>query len=426
MSNRSIIKQENNDSLHEHTPENHKRRQSFKSSLALKHSDHSQTHAQEHPVVSPPSGHDVSSTTAATTASGNRPPPPPRTAFMIFSDSTNSQSKGTSQNSKDINLNVDAERWRVLSPNEKSFWEDQAREEKLRYIRAKTAFVPTPSCIPKRRAKKHPLAPKRPMSAFLKYSLSRRRAVKADNPDMNNTDISRLLGEMWRNAHEEEKRPYVEEELKERNKYKKEISKWRLIQKKKEMDDELNDHLENSLETAHLKPTVETPIAGKSIHGRPSSEDFCFSSDDRPNISYHQSSYASAPRNNDVTEDGNHYRYPSPAVGRREMCSYHPHREEQMNSLNNFQQGTPDNYRGQDFVNNNHHSYFPPRERAHYNHGLELNHSRPTSSPNFEGTFDERHRFEDNSVPVHYNQQNNEHLYYHHEGNHLAWEYDHP
>lgn len=53
------------------------------------------------------------------------------------------------------------------------------------------------------------------MSAFLKYSLSRRKAVKANNPDMNNTDISRLLGEMWRNAHEDEKKPYVEEELRE-------------------------------------------------------------------------------------------------------------------------------------------------------------------------------------------------------------------
>ena len=53
------------------------------------------------------------------------------------------------------------------------------------------------------------------MSAFLKYSLSRRKGVKADNPDMNNTDISRLLGEMWRNARKDEKRPYVEEELQE-------------------------------------------------------------------------------------------------------------------------------------------------------------------------------------------------------------------
>jgi len=38
--------------------------------------------------------------------------------------------------------------------------------------------------IPKRRAKKDPRAPKRPMSAFLKYSKTRRSKVKEDNPDM--------------------------------------------------------------------------------------------------------------------------------------------------------------------------------------------------------------------------------------------------
>lgn len=53
------------------------------------------------------------------------------------------------------------------------------------------------------------------MSAFLKYSMSRRSTVKNENPDMNNTDISRLLGEMWRNASEDEKKPYREVELKE-------------------------------------------------------------------------------------------------------------------------------------------------------------------------------------------------------------------
>ncbi len=83
------------------------------------------------------------------------------------------------------------------------------------YHVAKASFIPTPESLPKRRAKKHPLAPKRPMSAFLKFSLNRRKSVKAGHPDMNNTDISRLLGEMWRNASEEEKRPYVETELKE-------------------------------------------------------------------------------------------------------------------------------------------------------------------------------------------------------------------
>jgi len=65
------------------------------------------------------------------------------------------------------------------------------------------------------------MAPKRPMSAFLKYSQTRRKLVRKENPHMSNTDISRLLGEMWRNAGEEEKRSYEEQERKERAKYKK-------------------------------------------------------------------------------------------------------------------------------------------------------------------------------------------------------------
>mmetsp|Transcript_42533 Transcript_42533/g.102862 ORF Transcript_42533/g.102862 Transcript_42533/m.102862 type:complete len:104 (+) Transcript_42533:31-342(+) len=54
------------------------------------------------------------------------------------------------------------------------------------------------------------------MSAFLKYSQTRRAKVKQDNPDMSNTDVSRLLGEMWRNASPRERSPYVEQEERER------------------------------------------------------------------------------------------------------------------------------------------------------------------------------------------------------------------
>ena len=44
---------------------------------------------------------------------------------------------------------------------------------------------------------------------------------------MGNTDVSRLLGEMWRNASEKEKAPYVEQEEKERAAYKEEVKKFR-------------------------------------------------------------------------------------------------------------------------------------------------------------------------------------------------------
>jgi HMG (high mobility group) box len=65
------------------------------------------------------------------------------------------------------------------------------------------------------------------MSAFLKYSQKRRQEVKEANPEMNNTDISRLLGEMWRAAEASEKEPYVESEKVERAMYNAAIATWR-------------------------------------------------------------------------------------------------------------------------------------------------------------------------------------------------------
>ena len=104
-----------------------------------------------------------------------------------------------------------------------------------------------PWVVPKRRAKKHPLAPKRPMSAFLKFSQKRRSMVKERNPDMSNTDVSRLLGEMWRNASAAERAPYVEQEELERAAYKSEIQKWREEQAK----------LDASTRTSHLDVVMD-------------------------------------------------------------------------------------------------------------------------------------------------------------------------
>ena len=73
------------------------------------------------------------------------------------------------------------------------------------------------------------------MSAFLYFSQGKRKSISDKNPDMKNTEISRLLGEMWRNSTEEERRPHVEKEKEEREKYKKAISEWRVdFERKKE------------------------------------------------------------------------------------------------------------------------------------------------------------------------------------------------
>ncbi len=54
-----------------------------------------------------------------------------------------------------------AEEFRSLTPEEKALWEAEARKDKARYAREKADYN-GPLNLVKRRAKKHPLAPKRP------------------------------------------------------------------------------------------------------------------------------------------------------------------------------------------------------------------------------------------------------------------------
>ena len=61
----------------------------------------------------------------------------------------------------------------------------------------------------------------------VKFSQTRRQKIKEENPDMQNTDISRLLGEMWRNASQQERAPYVDQELRERAVYKEKMRQFR-------------------------------------------------------------------------------------------------------------------------------------------------------------------------------------------------------
>ena len=70
------------------------------------------------------------------------------------------------------------------------------------------------------------------MSAFLFYSQDKRDEIKSRLPGIKNTEISRMLGKMWREATDEVKRPYVIHEGKERKKYKYEVEKWKNSQKK--------------------------------------------------------------------------------------------------------------------------------------------------------------------------------------------------
>jgi hypothetical protein len=51
--------------------------------------------------------------------------------------------------------------------------------------------------------------------------------IRAQYPNLKNTDVSSLLAKQWHAASFEEKKPHIERELREREKYHEDMSKWK-------------------------------------------------------------------------------------------------------------------------------------------------------------------------------------------------------
>lgn len=125
-----------------------------------------------------------------------------------------------------------AEKYKELTEDEKSKYEDMAATDRQRYEREMENYTPpsddsdsdsdSDSDVPKRkkRKKKDPNAPKRASSAYMFFVKENRAKVKEENPDLSFGELGKLMGEKYRNLTEEEKKPYLEaaEQDKERSK----------------------------------------------------------------------------------------------------------------------------------------------------------------------------------------------------------------
>lgn len=132
------------------------------------------------------------------------------------------------QAKRGVNTSEAAEEWKVVSQEERAHWEKVASKDRQRYNKERKEFVPS---VRKVRRKKDASAPKRPMSAFLMWAQLKRRQLQAENPDIPNADISRMLGEKWRSASLDDKAPFLEREQNERRIYKAKMERFRCDQK---------------------------------------------------------------------------------------------------------------------------------------------------------------------------------------------------
>ena len=71
-----------------------------------------------------------------------------------------------------------------------------------------------------------PVKPKKSKNAFMIFTAANREQVKADNPDIKPTDISKKMGEMWADLTDEEKEEYVEEAEQLKSEYLEQKEKW--------------------------------------------------------------------------------------------------------------------------------------------------------------------------------------------------------
>lgn len=69
---------------------------------------------------------------------------------------------------------------------------------------------------------KNPDAPKGAMTSYIYFSNDMRGKVKLEDPELKLTEVSKKIGEMWKNMTEDAKKPYIERAAKDKARYEKE------------------------------------------------------------------------------------------------------------------------------------------------------------------------------------------------------------
>lgn len=158
-------------------------------------------------------------------------PKRPTTAFFAF---TNEIRASVRQEFPEASLGnvsqIIGERWRKLTDSQKQPYVEIAAQDKVRYEREMSTYVPPPmeeEPSKTKRKKKDPNAPKRAMSAFFWYAKDVRPSVREQNPTSSMGQISQIIGDMWRGLSAEQKAPYEASAEDDKERYKREMEAYR-------------------------------------------------------------------------------------------------------------------------------------------------------------------------------------------------------
>ena len=120
-----------------------------------------------------------------------------------------------------------AERWKQMTDSEKKRFADMAEKDKIRYDKEMASFTPINETVGRKKKKKDPNAPKRPLSAFFLFCADERPNVKVQFPQYSVGEAAKELGERWNKVSAEVKSQYEAKAAQEKQRYEREIEDYK-------------------------------------------------------------------------------------------------------------------------------------------------------------------------------------------------------
>jgi len=154
-------------------------------------------------------------------------PKHPMSAYLYFASDHREKAKAENPD-KDFTeiARILGAMWKTFDPEKKKEYEQRAEADKARYRKEKLAFEPCPLVVDNKKRKKHPLAPKHPLSGYLYFVANNRANFNKRYPDKDFTEVAKLLGEKWKNLDAKEKRKYQILAAADKKRYEEEKQKW--------------------------------------------------------------------------------------------------------------------------------------------------------------------------------------------------------
>ena len=151
-----------------------------------------------------------------------------KSAYIFFGDKERAKIIKENPNFSPTEIMTElGKRWKELSEKEKRPYEKEAEKDKARYSEAMKSYEPAERDDDEKqgkRQKKDPNAPKNAKSAYIFFTMKKRASIASGSSP---TEIMQKLGKMWSAMSEAEKKPYEDSAKKDKERYEREMAKYK-------------------------------------------------------------------------------------------------------------------------------------------------------------------------------------------------------